>query len=196
MNPAVIPEAHRAVAHVFTDRTGSPVNLRLAVEDDAEALIAFIKQVDAETTFLSREPGEFTVPVPQERMLIRQTNARRNSIYMVAEVDGAIAATLDFHGGTRERTMHAGEFGMSVRRAYWGRGLGSRLLDTMIAWARETGQLKRIKLRVQAGNERAIALYRSRGFIDEGVLAREFRVRGQWVDVLIMALWIEGHEGA
>lgn len=196
MNPPTASEAHRAIAQVFTDRTGAPVTLRLAVEDDAEALIAFIKQVDAETTFLSREPGEFTVPVPQERMLIRQTNGRKNSIYMVAEIDGEIAATLDFHGGTRERTMHAGEFGMSVKRAYWGRGLGSRMLDTLIAWARRTGTIRRIKLRVQSGNERAIALYRSRGFVEEGVLKSEFRVRGVWVDVLMMALWIQGMEGA
>lgn len=179
----------------FTDRAGATVTVRRAVEDDAEAMIAFIKRVDAESTFMSREPGEFTVPVPQERLLIRQTNARPNSIYMVAEIDGEIVATLDFHGGARERTMHAGEFGMSVRRDHWGRGIGSRLLDLMIAWARETKHIKRIKLRVQAVNERAIALYRSRGFVEEGVLKRDFRVRGVWVDVVMMALWLEDAPG-
>ncbi|MNY70111.1 Spermidine N(1)-acetyltransferase [compost metagenome] len=80
---------------------------------------------------------------------------------------------------------------MSVRREYWGRGLGAHLLDAMIAWARTNGHTRKIKLRVQANNERAIALYRSRGFVTEGVLKREFRVDGEWVDTLMMALWLD-----
>lgn len=176
--------------HTFTDKSGAPLLIRRAHENDAEALIGFVKQVDRESLFLSREPGEFSVPVPQQRLLIKQIANRANSLYLVAFEGEALVGTLDFHGGARARTAHSGEFGMSVRRDHWGRGLGGHLLDTLIAWARGNGVTRKIKLRVHAGNERAIALYRSRGFGDEGLLARELQVAGEWVDVRLMALWL------
>jgi RimJ/RimL family protein N-acetyltransferase len=176
--------------HTFTDKRGTAIEIRLAHEDDATALIAFIKQVDTESPYLSREPGEFNVPVPTERLFIKQTNSRKNSLFLVALLDGTIIGSIDFHGGNRQRELHTGEFGMSVSRDHWGCGLGAHLLDTTIAWARTNGLTHKIKLRVQATNERAIALYRSRGFVEEGRLKREFRVHGQWVDTLMMALWL------
>jgi RimJ/RimL family protein N-acetyltransferase len=180
--------------HTFIDKLGTDLEIRLAHEDDAPALIAFIKQVDTESPFLSREPGEFNVPVPTERLFIKQTNSRKNSLFLVALLDGEIIGSIDFHGGNRQRELHTGEFGMSVLREHWGRGLGTHLLDTMLAWARGNGLTHKVKLRVQTTNERAIALYRSRGFIEEGLLRREFRVHGQWVDTLMMALWL--HDAA
>ena len=180
-----------AMQHTFTDKLGHALEVRPAREDDAEALITFIQQVDTESPFLSREPGEFNVPVPTERLFIKQTNARKNSLFLVALHDGRLVGSIDFHGGNRQRMLHTGEFGMSILREHWGRGLGGHLLDTMIAWARGNGLTHKIKLRVQANNERAIALYRSRGFVEEGVLRREFRVHGEWVDTVLMALWLE-----
>src|SRR5687767_8141872 len=93
--------------HTYEDKTGAPVQIRRAHENDAEALISFIRQVDTESTFLSREPGEFSVPVPQQRLLIKQINSRANSLYLVALDAGEVVATLDFHGGARARTAHA-----------------------------------------------------------------------------------------
>jgi RimJ/RimL family protein N-acetyltransferase len=181
----------RGMEHVYQDKTGASVQIRRAHENDAEALIGFIRQVDSESTFLSREPGEFSVPVPQQRLLIKQINQRANSLYLVALHEGTVVATLDYHGGARARTAHSGEFGMSVRRDHWGRGLGGHLLDTLITWAKVNGVTRKIKLRVHAENERAIALYQSRGFQSEGVLRKELLVRGQWIDVQLMAIWLQ-----
>lgn len=174
----------------FIDKAGRRLTIRLARDDDAAAMIAFVRQVDTESPFLSREPGEFDVPVPTERMFIRQTNAQPNGLFLIATDGPLIVASLDFHGGTRQRIAHAGEFGLSVRRAYWQCGIGSRLLDLMIAWAQANGVTRKIKLRVHAGNERAIALYRSRGFVEEGLLRRDLRIGGAWVDLLLMARWL------
>jgi ribosomal protein S18 acetylase RimI-like enzyme len=49
-----------------------------------------------------------------------------------------------------------------------GQGVGDALVDAVIAWAREQ-QATRVVLAVFAQNERALALYRRRGFIDAGV---------------------------
>lgn len=175
----------------FHDRQGRELTLREVTETDAAAMLAFTAAVDAESTFLSREPAESPRSVPLERQRITQVLGRPGSLFLVVVDDDLIVAALDFHGGTRKRTSHAGEFGLSVRKPYWNAGLGGRLLDALIEWARQGGLIRKIRLRVQAGNAAAIALYRSRGFTEEGRLARELRVDGAWVDLLVMALWLD-----
>lgn len=177
--------------HTFVDKHGQPIRVRRAREDDAEALIAYVQRVDTESPFLSREPGEFTISVPQQRLFLKQMASRDNAVYLIALDGPTVVATIDFHGGTRARMRHAGEFGMSVRRDYWGRGIGAHLLDTLLDWARGTGIIRKIKLRVLDTNQRAIALYRARGFVEEGRLERDFLVDGAWHDVLLMAHWLE-----
>jgi RimJ/RimL family protein N-acetyltransferase len=175
----------------FDDREGRPLLIRPASEDDAPALLAYVDQVDGESTNLSREPGEFNVTIPQERMFLRNTALQSNALYLLALDGESIVGSLDFHGGIRKRGRHSGEFGMSVRRDYWGSGVGGHLLDALLEWANANHEIHKIKLRVQAGNERAIALYRSRGFVAEGILQKDMRIAGAWVDLLLMARWFD-----
>jgi RimJ/RimL family protein N-acetyltransferase len=175
---------------VFTDRQGREITIREAEEADAPSLLALIRQVDRESTFLSREPGELGLTEPQERQHISVLRGRTGSIMLLALHAGEVVGSIDFNGGTRRRTAHAGEFGLSVRRPYWGSGIGGALLDEMLAWCRATGFIRKIRLRVQDRNGAAIALYRSRGFEEEGRLAREMRVDGEWVDLVLMGLWL------
>ena len=81
---------------------------------------------------------------------------------------------------------------MSVRKAFWGRGIGALLLDHLVAWARENPVLRKLDLRVRSDNANAIALYRKRGFSEEGLLRRQLRVKGIDHDVLAMGLDVDG----
>jgi RimJ/RimL family protein N-acetyltransferase len=174
----------------FTDRQGREIEIREAEEADAATVLAMLRLVDRESTFLSREPGELAITELQERQHISQLRGRTGSVMLLAVHGGEVVGTIDFNGGTRRRTAHAGEFGLSVRRPYWGAGIGGALLDAMLAWCRETGFIHKVRLRVQDRNEAAIALYRSRGFVEEGRLARELKVDGAWVDLVVMGLWL------
>jgi GNAT superfamily N-acetyltransferase len=57
--------------------------------------------------------------------------------------------------------------GLGVADPFHGRGLGSALLDRLLAWARER-TLARIYLIAVKDNERAVRLYGSRGFVVYG----------------------------
>ncbi|MCP4535682.1 MAG: GNAT family N-acetyltransferase [Chloroflexi bacterium] len=48
-----------------------------------------------------------------------------------------IVAALYFSGGCRPHIRHRDKFSMSVRKQYWGLGIGSLMLDTLIDWAQE-----------------------------------------------------------
>jgi ribosomal-protein-alanine N-acetyltransferase len=57
---------------------------------------------------------------------------------------------------------------IAVRPAYWGRGIGSALLDALVTAARDRGCAE-VFLEVRADNSRAHGLYRRRGFADIGI---------------------------
>jgi RimJ/RimL family protein N-acetyltransferase len=71
---------------------------------------------------------------------------------------------------------------MSVRKQVWGLGIGSLMLDTLIDWARHTQIVKKINLRARTDNQRAIELYKRKGFVIEGTIRREIFLNGKYFD--------------
>jgi ribosomal protein S18 acetylase RimI-like enzyme len=81
----------------------------------------------------------------------------------------------------RVKVRHIGHLiGMMVRRCAQGRGVGRALLNECIALARRADGLEMLTLTVTAGNDPAIALYASVGFVRYGSLPRAIRVDGEY----------------
>lgn len=173
------------------DRRGVLVRLRSAQEADAEALLRHVDACDRESTFLSRMPGESNSTPDAERRLIRRYAEADNALFLVAEEADQLIGILTYAGWRLARMRHTGRFGMSVRQSHWQRGIGGLMLDALIDWARANGVTRKIGLEVQHVNERAIALYLSRGFREEGRLCREMRVGDAWIDLVQMGLWLD-----
>jgi RimJ/RimL family protein N-acetyltransferase len=75
-----------------------------------------------------------------------------------------------------------------VAREWRGQGIGRRLLERAIEWARGSGVVTRIELHVFTRNEGAIRLYERCGFAVEGTRRRSVRRDGEYLDDLVMAL--------
>ena len=65
------------------------------------------------------------------------------------------------------------------------RGVGRRLIEATLQAADAAG-FSRVELTVNADNERAIRLYLSQGFVEEGRKRRARFLEGQFHDVLVM----------
>ena len=52
-------------------------------------------------------------------------------------------------------------------------------------------QFKKASLQVFSTNARAIALYKKLGFEIEGLRKRQYRIRGEWVDDVMMGRWLD-----
>lgn len=164
------------------------ITLRLPTEADAEAILQFYQQVGHESPWLTFGPEGPQQTVEEQRRILRRTRTDNNAFVVVAEREGRIIAHLNFMGGERVRTRHAGEFGIAVAAEAQGCGLGRRLMQVMLEWARAGGVVRKVNLRVHPENARAIALYRSLGFVDEGLLTRDLLVDGAFEDSLLMGL--------
>ena len=175
VHPGLVPARHRLPG-------GVPLLIREAQPQDAVALLDYIEAVSAESEFLTFAPGEFTLGVAAEADVLRQYAEADNQLYLLGLVEDAIAAVAILSASTRTRIRHSGELAMSVRRRFWGQGIGSLMLDTLIDWARATHIITKINLRVRADNQRAIRLYERKGFALEGTLRKELRVGERYFD--------------
>jgi ribosomal protein S18 acetylase RimI-like enzyme len=81
---------------------------------------------------------------------------------------------------------HNGRLGMGVLAPWRGQGVGRRLLDRALSAASGAG-FRRVELEVYASNTAALALYRSRGFVEEGVKRAMRVLDGRVDDVVLMA---------
>jgi RimJ/RimL family protein N-acetyltransferase len=165
-------------------RNGRPWVIRPSRDEDAPELAALIDAVAAE--------GEFIVAVPGEPETMEQT-ARLVSIVLEGgvslslEVDGALAGNVMVHRRAGRHYRHVADMAILVSNEHRGAGFGRMLVEMAIAWCRAVG-LTKLSLQVFTNNERAIALYRSLGFAEEGVARREVRMPSGDRDLLLMAL--------
>ncbi len=154
---------------------------------DAEEIISFIKQVESETDFLIREPGEFNVSVEEERKYIENKLKSDIEVFFTAKVNGRIIGTLGFATIPYNRYKHKGQFGISIMKDFWNYGIGHKLIDTLIKWVDHIGIIK-TTLEVDSDNLRAINLYKKFGFTQEGILKDDKYIgHGIYKDSIIMA---------
>jgi RimJ/RimL family protein N-acetyltransferase len=114
-------------------------------------------------------------------------NVAKGHAQFVAVENGAVIGWCDITPGARPGFMHSGSVGMGVIKDWRHQGLGKALLNACIQKSFENG-LTRIELEVYADNSAAIALYRSLGFVEEGLKRRARFLDGHYQDLLIMAL--------
>ena len=169
--------------------TSSDVTIRQARPADAERLIAYVQTLAEEPGInIVIGPGEFDLTVGQEACFVAECVAADNALFLVAEAGSEIVGLLTCQGGKRRATRHAATLGVSVAQGWRGQGIGTRLMEWAIRWARGTGIVSRIELMVFARNQKAIRLYERLGFVEEGRLRKAIYRDGEYIDDLVMGL--------
>ena len=165
----------------------SGVVIRPARRADVPGIITLFTAAAAERDSIGTEPG-FDVAQRQSRIL--QSVEEAASCVLVAAVEDLVVGNLGIYVQHRQSV---GSLGMLVARQHRGQGIGGRLLDDSLRWARESG-LHKVDLGVWPHNTAAIALYCSRGFTIEGRRRRHYRrANGELWDVVTMGLVLDTH---
>ena len=172
-------------------KSGEKLIIREAVTADASALIDYVNQVTGESNFLTLGVGDFKKTIEEEEKIIEDHHNTENRIFLVAELSGEVAGLLNVNASNKPRLKHIGDFGVTVRKDHWGKGIGSGLIEAMLEWAKASGIIRKINLNVQANNETAIALYKKFGFEIEGTIRRDSSIQGKFYDAYAMGILID-----
>jgi ribosomal protein S18 acetylase RimI-like enzyme len=124
-------------------------------------------------------------PLPSTRIFILDMIGQGYPQF-VAMADGEVAGWCDIIPNSRPIKAHCGVLGMGLLPQFRGRGLGRRLILRTLDAARAFG-LTRVELSVREDNANAIALYRTVGFVEEGVQRNAVRVDDNYENVVAMA---------
>lgn len=172
-----------------TLKDGGACLLRNAEATDARECFEVFQATHAETDFLTSYPDENSF---DEEGFAAELVGRAESprcVEVCAVVDGRIVGTASVDPvGRHFKNRHRCELGISVLRAYWGRGIGRALMEACLECVRQAGYVQ-AELEVVADNASAIGLYRSLGFEEFGRNPLAFRSRTSgWQELVLMRL--------
>jgi RimJ/RimL family protein N-acetyltransferase len=134
---------------------------------------------------------EDEVALNGEQIVERLTAGGLTRFGAFAEHDGLVGlAGLHIRTGAKQRHK-ADLFTMYIDGAHRGTGLAQRLVEAVIAGARDAGAVL-LHLSVTVGNEPARRLYAHMGFTVYGIERRSLKVGGRFHDEALMALDLDG----
>lgn len=161
------------------------ITVRRATPGDAVALVALAEQVarEEEGWILTTDAWR---SVAEERRYLKAARRHPDAAVFVAEVDRQVVARLSLARDPHPASRHVADLGLMVDAGYRRRGIGKRLLEEAVGWARASGVVK-IELHVFPWNEPALALYEAFGFEREGHRKGQYARDGGYIDAILMA---------
>ena len=123
-----------------------------------------------------------------EQAYLRSQCESADNVQYLAKANGEIIGTASLNRKPR-RMSHRREFGISLKKAWWGCGAASALAEAILAFARENG-FEQLNLEVRGDNARAIRLYEKLGFRKLCTFPAFFKIGGEPVDFDLMNLEI------
>ena len=178
---------------VISLKDGRKCTLRSVRKEDAAAMIEYLRTVSGETVFLLRNADEVSYTIEAEGTLLENKQNAPREIMMVAEVDGAVAGNCGIvtYGDLR-RVYHRCGFAIALKKAYWGVGLGTAMMEYALSLAEDMGY-EQAELQVVDGNTRAKHLYEKMRFVEVGRSLRALKYDdGSYRDEICMVKMLGG----
>jgi L-amino acid N-acyltransferase YncA len=158
--------------------------------DEAGAVADVLNSVIAEKRYTAMS-GHWTAEAEQAYF---QSLGPRSEVF-VAEVGGRIVAlqSLEPFVAYTDTMDHVCHFGTFVRAGIRGRGVGRKLAEASLAFARSKGYEKCV-VYVLSHNEGGLGFYRGLGFEERGVLRRQTKIDGVYYDEVFMEMFLGWEE--
>lgn len=153
---------------------------------DAKEILTYLKQVGGETDNLTFGAEGLPFSVEAEAEYIESMANSQDDIMLVAKESGRIVGIANLNRLPR-RMNHRGDFGISVAKQYWNRGIGGNLMTEIIKFAK-LNKFEIIDLQVRGDNANAIHLYEKFGFKKIGNHSAFHKVNGRNIPYDFMSL--------
>lgn len=150
--------------------------IKRATASDAGEMLKYLKTIGRESDFLSfGAEGVGLSEAEEANWLARQENST-DFVQLVAKIGDKVIGAASLMRRPR-KMRHRGEFGISVLKEFWHKGVATALTEEILRLAKEYG-FEQVFLEVRSDNERAKKLYEKFGFKKICVYPDFMRVNG------------------
>lgn len=161
-----------------------------ATKIDAPKIIEYLNIVGGESDNLLFGANGFHMSVEAEENFIENLADSIVSALLVGKIENEVVCVGSIMTSPKERISHQADLAVSVKKKFWGLGIGTHLMQTMIDFAKKSGQTEILHLGVKADNLTAICLYRKMGFNEIGRHKNFFKINGKYYDEILMDLYL------
>lgn len=169
-------------------KNGMKLKIEKAKRHDAGQVLDYLNLVGGESDNLLFGANEFTMSLEAEEEFIENLETSKVSALFVGKIDNEVVCIGSAMAPLRQRIAHQAEVAISVKKKYWGLGIGTHLMQAIIDFSRQNGTTEILHLGVRYGNDEAINLYRKMGFEEMGRYHNFFKINGQYYDEILMNL--------
>jgi RimJ/RimL family protein N-acetyltransferase len=169
----------------FSAKNGTEITIRPAAPDDSCAIIDTVRSNANERSYVLME--QYGKDSAAEREYISSLDTAKNLLIVAAagnEVVGCLAA-LQADSGVRAETSHILHIGLHLKEQFRGIGIGARLLDYSVEWAREAG-FHKLETNIFTTNQRSLSMFKKAGFAQEGVRQNRIRMGADFISEVLM----------
>ena len=165
------------------------VVIRQAKPSDALTIVKAEQTITLEPGHMVYRPHELSDESFRDK--IGDLSDHPRGVYLVAELEGSIIGHAMLDPLELEAIQHVAQIVTTVHPGHQGHGIGQRLTEHLIEWARSRTPLEKIELQVRSCNSPAISLYKKVGFQEEGRCLRRVKLADdQYADDVLMGLWL------
>ena len=174
---------------VFKGKTSDGIAyiIRYPKRTDLQEFWRYINELSKEKTFISFQGEE--ISLNEERSWVNSIIKKikeGKSVQLIVEIDKKIIGVSGIDLQSRV-AHHIGTFGISIAAGFRNKGIGKRLMESVIAEAKKNVKdLKIIHLECFANNPTACSLYKSFGFKEYGKLPNGIAYKDGFVDEILM----------
>lgn len=175
-----------AAASISTERKRIYEIVRGAVDDES-GIKELYRAVAARPGGLARTAEEIADAYIHEMLMA----SLQKGVIFVAKSDGKIVGSfLKYRSGPQAFSHVLANGSILVHPDYEGMGIGSKLIDTLLAEVKNNmPDILRVDLVVRESNHRARELYKRKGFIEEGRFERKIRAKNGNLEADIPMTW-------
>ena len=165
------------------------LTIRMARPEDAEILAAAQREIAKTPGLLASRPEELKDETFRDKIIFLSTHD--SGLCAVIEADEKIVGHAFLEPHKLVVTSHVVFLTIVINEEHQGHGLGRMLMNYLIDWTKANPRIEKFELQVRSSNVRAIGLYQSLGFVEEGRKTKRLKYGpGDYQDDVYMSLWV------
>lgn len=163
------------------------MKIRRATPGDAARIVAVLEVIAAERVHSAIEK----VWTVERETRYLESLSPREAFHVAVDADEGIVGfqAIELWSAMFPGMRHVGQAGTFLLPGWRGRGIGRRLWDATLAFARGAGYRKLV-IQVRGSNSAAQSFYRALGFTECGRLSRQIVVDGVEDDEILMEFFV------